>query len=196
MKSALNPHSFKMAASLVQFTMSLSLCELPLDAGQCADWTMQYYFDSRLLHCRLFWYGGCGGTDNRFETMKDCRDVCYVINNNGSAVGANGLANIPPKHMRQWRSNHDIPSNLSDACLLEPQREPCSDFSIQWYYDPTGSACDRFWYGGCQGNNNRFASEVECTSKCHVIITGKFLELFITYVFFELFTIHDFSINS
>ncbi|KAK7138963.1 hypothetical protein R3I93_016165 [Phoxinus phoxinus] len=43
---------------------------------------------------------------------------------------------------------------------------PCREYRVMWYYDPEANACAQFWYGGCQGNNNRFETEDICISDC------------------------------
>ena len=44
-----------------------------------------YYFDRASRTCRLFFYGGCGGNENRFETLADCAAACEV---DGAAMRA------------------------------------------------------------------------------------------------------------
>merc|ERR1719167_1383860 len=36
----------------------------------------------------------------------------------------------------------------------------------RWYYDQRSSSCQRFLFGGCQGNANNFESEAACLEKC------------------------------
>ncbi|XP_007236522.3 collagen, type XXVIII, alpha 1a [Astyanax mexicanus] len=43
---------------------------------------------------------------------------------------------------------------------------PCRNYEIYWYYDPEANACAQFWYGGCQGNSNRFESHDSCKKTC------------------------------
>ncbi|CAM4633962.1 unnamed protein product [Leuciscus chuanchicus] len=43
---------------------------------------------------------------------------------------------------------------------------PCREYKMMWYYDPEANACAQFWYGGCQGNSNRFETEDICISGC------------------------------
>lgn len=44
---------------------------LPLpDPGPCAGRKKRYYFSSRAGECRPFFFGGCGGNANRFETIQ------------------------------------------------------------------------------------------------------------------------------
>ncbi|NXG64693.1 COSA1 protein, partial [Hemiprocne comata] len=56
---------------------------------------------------------------------------------------------------------------LSDPKCLEPV-EPgdCWDYVAKWYYDKNGNSCAQFWYGGCNGTNNRFETEKECRETC------------------------------
>ena len=40
------------------------------------------------------------------------------------------------------------------------------DTKVMWFYNTTTRGCQRFWYGGCGGNDNRFKSEKECLTTC------------------------------
>ncbi|VDN20225.1 unnamed protein product [Dibothriocephalus latus] len=35
-----------------------------------------YGYNSTSGHCEQFIYGGCGGNDNRFESLEECKDKC------------------------------------------------------------------------------------------------------------------------
>ncbi|NXW19013.1 COSA1 protein, partial [Circaetus pectoralis] len=56
---------------------------------------------------------------------------------------------------------------LSDPRCLEPMKPgDCRDYVVKWYYDKNGNSCGQFWYGGCNGTNNRFETEKECRETC------------------------------
>ncbi|XP_054423289.1 papilin isoform X2 [Pteronotus mesoamericanus] len=51
---------------------------------------------------------------------------------------------------------------LGEGCVGQPSY----DWTTRWYFIAFVGRCNRFWYGGCHGNANNFASEAECMSSC------------------------------
>ena len=53
-----------------------------------------------------------------------------------------------------------------DVCNLPKDSGPCCDYSLAFYHDSSGDKCEPFVYGGCDGNQNRFSSMLECQQRC------------------------------
>ncbi|KAM8810908.1 collagen alpha-6(VI) chain [Eudromia elegans] len=51
-------------------------CDLPQDSGECEDYVLKWSYNKWQNTCDLFWYGGCGGNKNRFETEDECKVSC------------------------------------------------------------------------------------------------------------------------
>ncbi|XP_065814269.1 collagen, type XXVIII, alpha 1b isoform X1 [Labrus bergylta] len=55
---------------------SAESCSHVLDPGPCRDYVVKWYYDATANSCAQFWFGGCKGNSNQFETEKSCRDTC------------------------------------------------------------------------------------------------------------------------
>ncbi|XP_071324339.1 collagen alpha-6(VI) chain-like isoform X2 [Trachinotus anak] len=53
-------------------------CFLRQDPGSCQNYTMMWFFDTEQNECSRFWYGGCGGNENRFKTQEECENLCLT----------------------------------------------------------------------------------------------------------------------
>ena len=49
----------------------------------------------------------------------------------------------------------------------------CRGYIIKFYYNAASGFCERFVYGGCDGNGNRFDSAEECKAKCGDEVTTR-----------------------
>ncbi|XP_051503354.1 collagen alpha-6(VI) chain [Myxocyprinus asiaticus] len=57
-------------------TIDEDVCQLDYDAGTCSNFSVKWYFSMYSGECVQFWYGGCGGNNNRFNTQDDCELHC------------------------------------------------------------------------------------------------------------------------
>uniref|UniRef100_A0A023FSI3 Putative tick kunitz 81 n=1 Tax=Amblyomma cajennense TaxID=34607 RepID=A0A023FSI3_AMBCJ len=50
------------------------LCRQDMDDGPCRARIPRYWFNGR--SCQLFFYGGCEGNNNNFDSKEDCMNAC------------------------------------------------------------------------------------------------------------------------
>ncbi|KAM9318379.1 uncharacterized protein KZ484_022661 isoform 2-T2 [Pholidichthys leucotaenia] len=51
-------------------------CTAAPDPGFCRAAFPMYYYDTKTDSCENFIYGGCGGNDNRYNTLEECKSSC------------------------------------------------------------------------------------------------------------------------
>ena len=51
------------------------------------------------------------------------------------------------------------------TCDMPKDPGPCRGYMVRWYWDREQQRCDRFVYGGCQGNTNNFMTLEECEAE-------------------------------
>ncbi|XP_070692202.1 collagen alpha-6(VI) chain [Pempheris klunzingeri] len=124
-------------------------CRLQADAGvQCDDFVQTWFFDKDMAACSPFWYGGCGGNANRFNTEHECLRTC----------GGHKADILPRPELATFLSK--------DSCFLPQNQGGCQNYTMMWFFDTEQNECSRFWYGGCDGNDNRFKTQEECENLC------------------------------
>ncbi|XP_070614528.1 protein AMBP [Erythrolamprus reginae] len=59
-----------------------------------------------------------------------------------------------------------VGGNREDFCLQPRDSGPCLGMERRYFYNTTSQNCERFFYGGCRGNQNNFHSERGCLQTC------------------------------
>lgn len=171
----------------------LDRCFLPPSGGRCRASHVNYFYDPASRQCEQFTYGGCGGNNNRFESVEQCErlcadplkpDVCSQPYSPGPCRGEferwyydkdSGLCR--PFIYGGCKGNENRFQTLeacqqrcrepaSNVCKLDFDAGPCDTKSLVWYFNSVSSRCESSTYGGCQGNANRFLSRDECRNIC------------------------------
>ncbi|XP_058060218.1 papilin [Anopheles bellator] len=169
-------------------------CALPKDKGPCHNYTVKHFFDVEYGGCGRFWYGGCEGNLNRFDSADECRDSCETPT-------GKGVCHLPKisgpctGHYNMWY--YDAERNLCSqftyggclgnanrfekledckaACSVDDSKPPCEQpmeagpcngTFERWYYDKDADMCQPFYFGGCKGNKNNYHTEASCDYHC------------------------------
>jgi hypothetical protein len=53
-------------------------CLKPIESGNCTAAFERFAFNQVTLACEPFTWGGCGGSENRFESLEDCVATCVA----------------------------------------------------------------------------------------------------------------------
>lgn len=78
---------------------------MPAEVGNCANYVDRWYYDTREKSCRQFYYGGCGGNENNFETQHRCEQKCQKQEQQPQTEApiTNVQTDVPPEPFRQGK---------------------------------------------------------------------------------------------
>lgn len=177
----------------VQAILALSpdeICSLTLRTGNCRNANIgRWYYNSNKRKCEPFFYSGCGGNANSFETEEECYGTCgescfqpmyrgycyahawrYFFNQTSGmcekfaygGCGANRNNFMSLDHCRKVCRNE---------CTLPPETGLCKAMMTRYYYNRETRNCEMFIYGGCSGNANNFEDKRDCEARCVISMT-------------------------
>ena len=64
-------------------------------------------------------------------------------------------------------TNESAKSESAPKCLLVMDKGDGDAQLERFYYDSSAKKCNKFAYGGAAGNENNFATELDCLSDCY-----------------------------
>uniref|UniRef100_A0A3P9PIP4 BPTI/Kunitz inhibitor domain-containing protein n=1 Tax=Poecilia reticulata TaxID=8081 RepID=A0A3P9PIP4_POERE len=158
------------AASSVIFIYCINVCvllaaccQLDVDFGsQCTVSVQRWFFDRTVAACAPFWFGGCGGNANRFSSERECFRTCGVQSKSRHRPALGRVSPLRRDRLQEGIRCRSSSSLRADACLQRQDPGGCQDYAMMWFFDTVQNECARFWYGGCDGNANRFETQEEC----------------------------------
>lgn len=159
--------------------------------NSCGDPTLLWYYDAGSRRCRHEKIGKpCDAEGNpinlaeadivnAFQTSSQCSAACAApgslpegaacLSNENAPPCEEGLSCVSVVRGGEAKGGVCRRVNVQNFCTLPPETGMCRAHFERWYYDPRKSACDKFIYGGCGGNENNFHTKLECehrSSEC------------------------------
>ncbi|XP_038055002.1 carboxypeptidase inhibitor SmCI-like isoform X2 [Patiria miniata] len=161
-------------------------CLDPIITGPCMAYFPSFGYNQDTQSCESFIYGGCLGNANRFETMEACRNSCEDPGCLDPIITGPCMAYFPSFGYNQdthscesfiyggcWGNGNRFETmeacrtSCEDSACLDPIiTGPCMAYFPSFGYNQDTQSCERFIYGGCQGNGNRFETMEACRTSC------------------------------
>ncbi|XP_061443197.1 tissue factor pathway inhibitor 2 [Rhineura floridana] len=113
-----------------------AICLQPPLKGSCRAILTRWYYDRLSQSCREFSYGGCEGNDNNFLSFGECSKTCSKI------------------------------KKVPKICRLESDPGICRGLIPKYFFNIQTMKCEKFFYGGCLGNPNRYDDKNSCMDVC------------------------------
>ncbi|CAH1108930.1 unnamed protein product [Psylliodes chrysocephalus] len=113
-------------------------CFKPHTAGfECRALAIRYHWNHELAKCEQVAYGGCGATNNNFETLESCKKI------------AGGVCK----------------EHFEKADCFKPHTpfgQSCTALIPRYHWNHRKARCEKVLYGGCRATNNNFITMKRC----------------------------------
>uniref|UniRef100_A0A8C5SDZ6 BPTI/Kunitz inhibitor domain-containing protein n=1 Tax=Laticauda laticaudata TaxID=8630 RepID=A0A8C5SDZ6_LATLA len=172
--------------------VSPEICNLPRKIGRCKASFLRFYFNTATGKCERFFYGGCGGNKNNFMSfcqLSHCERGWSVSLSLRFREVFSG--SIFPIFAPMFILNCTLESECSIfsyddllgflkrdslfyfllfTCISRDMSTSQSCRMVQtsflhFYFNAVTGNCEKFFYGGCMGNENNFFTLGQCRGR-------------------------------
>ncbi|KAK6753440.1 hypothetical protein RB195_012807 [Necator americanus] len=157
-----------------------SACMMPQQIGTGPYRIPRWYFNPARGRCELFYWSGCCGNGNNFQTFQNCQSTCEESPNPCAVSVGNTINQCTPGVSTCGSGSfcHVGATPQTTACCPKPApidrcQQPLNvgvgNANLQrWYFNPLTQQCQPCIYRGLQGNENNFLTKQECENSCLV----------------------------
>ncbi|KAK3605897.1 hypothetical protein CHS0354_017800 [Potamilus streckersoni] len=92
--------------------------------------------------------------------MFNGQNVCFCADTNTGEMKETSLYSIRKEALDCSTQGYNL------RCLQPRDPGPCKGYVPAYFFNSTSKRCEKFIYGGCQGNKNRFYSLADCANTC------------------------------
>lgn len=130
-------------------------------SGYIQNWKISISY-----RCTRPWPSGLGGLDGkRYRAL-----YCGQPHNCGQGH-LRSLVHAADEVMSVASHSHFLSLGQQNVigriCTLPKERGLCRANIPRWYHNPKTSRCEKFFYGGCNGNGNNFFKKELCEKACN-----------------------------
>ncbi|KAL3119333.1 hypothetical protein niasHT_001093 [Heterodera trifolii] len=165
-----------------QTTQFSAICSQPQQMGNGPYRIPRWFFNPSHSRCELFYWSGCCGNANNFQTMEQCQKTCEGMPLvNPCAFGTGQFLFCKPSTApgapcpgQQFCHVGDSPTTTIccnkpaavDACQQPLNVGVGPSNLVRWFFFAPSAQCQSFTYKGLQGNENNFLSRFDCEQIC------------------------------
>jgi len=147
------------------------ICNNNKDPGNCDGSLLKWHFNPIEKKCTQFYWSGCGGNLNKFDSKYDCEGRCIYqlqsyIRLQQELLLRQQQKTLEEQNERRRQQLEKQGIQKQNICLQPRETGSCYNFVQRFYYDKDDKGCHKFYYSGCNGNGNNFATFEECTQRC------------------------------